>query len=175
MKALIFIVDTVFSLAVYVFLLRFLLQLVRADFRNPIAQAVLQLTNWLVRPLRRVLPPLGQLDTASLVATALVQLLATAITFWLLTGVWSPASPLLIGALRQLAIAAIQLYTFILVGYALLSFVAPGAPSPAVHLLGSLAEPLLRPVRRLLPAMAGLDLSPLVVIIGLQALRLLIS
>ena len=164
MKALIFIVDTVFSLAVYVFLLRFLLQLVRADFRNPIAQAVLQLTNWLVRPLRRVLPPLGQLDTASLVATAVVQLLATAITFWLL-----------IGALRQLAIAAIQLYTFILVGYALLSFVAPDAPSPAVHLLGSLAEPLLRPVRRLLPAIAGLDLSPLVVIIGLQALRLLIS
>ena len=175
MQALIFIVDAVMSLAVYVFLLRFLLQLVRADFRNPIAQAILQLTSWLVRPLRRVLPPFGLLDTASLVAVAVVQLLATAVTFWLLTGVWSPAGPLLIGALRQLAIASIQLYTFVLFGYALLSLLTPGAPSPAVHLLGTLSAPLLRPVRRMLPAIAGLDLSPLVVIIALQALRQLIS
>jgi len=173
-NALIFVVDTVLSLLVYAFLLRLLLQLARANFRNPLAQAIVELTNWLVRPLRRVLPPLGRLDTASVAAILLLQLLATGVTFWLLAGVWSPPGPLLLAALRQLANAVLQLYTFVVLVYALLSFVAPGTPSPAIHLLGALAEPLLRPVRRLLPALAGLDLSPLVIIIGLQALRLLI-
>lgn len=175
MQALIFVIDTLFTLAVYVFLLRFLLQLARADFRNPLAQAILQLTGWLVTPLRRILPPIGKIDTASLVAVGAVQLVATTVTFWLLAGVWGPAAPLLVLALRQLTVAVLQLYTFVVFLYALLSFVAPGVYSPAVQLLAALAEPLLQPVRRLLPAVAGLDLSPLAVIIGLQALRLLLA
>ena len=90
MDALIFIVDSLLTLAVYAFLLRLLLQLSRADFRNPIAQAVLRLTSWLVLPLRKLLPPLGRLDTASLVAVLLAQVAATAVVFMMLTGVAMP-------------------------------------------------------------------------------------
>jgi YggT family protein len=174
MDALIFIVDSLLTLAVYAFLLRLLLQLSRADFRNPIAQAVLRLTSWLVLPLRKLLPPLGPLDTASLVAVLLVQVAATAVVFVLLTGVAMPLGPLLISAVRDLVVATIQLYTVAIVVYALLSFIAPGTYSPAVGLLSSLCNPLLEPVRRVLPPLGGLDFSPLVLILALQALKILI-
>jgi YggT family protein len=174
MDALIFIVDSLLTLAVYAFLLRLLLQLSRADFRNPIAQAVLRLTSWLVLPLRRVLPPLGRIDTASLVAVLLAQVAATAVVFVMLTGVAMPLGPLLVNAARDLIVATIQLYTVAIVVYALLSFIAPGTYSPAVGLLSSLCNPLLQPVRRVLPPIGGLDFSPLVLILALQALKILI-
>lgn len=174
MDALIFIVDSLLTLAVYAFLLRLLLQLSRADFRNPIAQAVLRLTSWLVLPLRRVLPPLGRIDTASLVAVLLAQVAATAVVFVMLTGVAMPLGPLLVNAVRDLIVATIQLYTVAIVVYALLSFIAPGTYSPAVGLLSSLCNPLLQPVRRVLPPIGGLDFSPLVLILALQALKILI-
>jgi YggT family protein len=174
MDALIFIVDSLLTLAVYAFLLRLLLQLSRADFRNPIAQAVLRLTSWLVLPLRRVLPPLGRVDTASWVAGLLAQVAATAVVFVMLTGVAMPLGPLLVNAARDLIVATIQLYTVAIVVYALLSFIAPGTYSPAVGLLSSLCNPLMQPVRRVLPPIGGLDFSPLVLILALQALKILI-
>jgi len=175
MDALIFIVDSLLTLAVYAFLLRLLLQLARADFRNPIAQAVLRLTNWLVLPLRKVLPPIGRVDTASLVAVLIAQLAATGVVFLMLTGTAMPLGPLLLAAARQAIVAAIQLYTVAIIVYALLSFVAPGTYSPAVGLLSSLCNPLLHPVRRVLPPIGGLDFSPLLVILALQALKILIT
>lgn len=175
MDALTFIVDSVLTLAVYAFLLRLLLATVRADFRNPLAQSILSLTNWLVMPLRRVLPPVGRVDTASVVALLAVQFVATIVMFRLLSGALLPFVPLVVAGLRGLAVAAIKLYTVMVFAYALLSFIAPGAHSPAVGLLASLCEPLLAPLRRWLPAAGGLDFSPLVAIIALQALRLLIT
>lgn len=174
MEALVFIVDSVFTLAVYAFLLRLFLQLSRGDFRNPLSQAVVRLTNWLVLPLRRVLPPLGKVDTASLVSAYVVQVAAVAAVFVLSTGVVMPVPTLLWVSLKQAVIASLQLYTVAMVVYALLSLVAPGTHSPAVGFLGSLCEPILRPVRRVLPPMAGLDFSPAVVVIGLLALKILI-
>jgi YggT family protein len=76
-----FVVDSVLNLAVFAFLLRFLLPLARADMRNPVSQAILSLTSWLVLPLRRILPPMGRVDTASLVALLAVQFAATLIMF----------------------------------------------------------------------------------------------
>jgi YggT family protein len=175
MDALTFIVDSVLTLAVYAFLLRFLLAIVRADFRNPLSQAILTLTNWLVLPLRRVLPPIGRVDTASVVALLVVQLVATLVMFRLLAGAMIPFVPLIVASLRELAVSTIQLYTIMVFVYALLSFIAPGTYSPVVGLLASLCEPLLAPLRRLLPVAGGLDFSPLVAIIGLQALRILIT
>jgi YggT family protein len=174
-EALHFVVDSVLTFAVYSFLLRFLLQLARADFRNPLAQAILALTNWLVLPLRRILPPLGRVDTASVVALLAVQIGAALILFRLQTGVLFPFVPLLVASMRMLLSSVLLLYTVLIFIYVLLSFVAPGVRSPATGLLASLCEPLLAPLRRLLPAVGGLDLSPLVAIIGLQALRLLIT
>jgi YggT family protein len=177
MEAIIFIVRTLLQvLLVTVFLLRVLLPLVRADSRNQLSQAVIRLTNPLVLPLRRVLPPAGKVDTASIVALLIVQIAATA-TLWLLRAYpWadSPAEFMHIVLLSLLA-TIVQFYTFALLLYVLLSWVAPGTYSPASALLTSLCEPLLRPVRRIIPPLAGIDFSALFVIVGLQALYIAIS
>jgi YggT family protein len=175
MDAVVFLVDSVLTFAVYAFLLRVLLQLVRADFRNPLAQAVLALTSWLVLPLRKLLPPIGRFDTASLVALLAVQLAATLVLVRLQRGELAPFLPLALAALRSLALSTLLLYTVLIFVYALLSFVAPGVRSPAASLLAALCEPILRPIRRALPIVGGLDFSPLVAIVGLQALRILIA
>jgi YggT family protein len=175
MDALVFVIDSVLTFLVYAFLLRVLLPLVRADFRNPLSQAILALTSWLVHPLRRVLPPAGRLDTASVVALLAVQVVATLVLFRLQAGVLPPLVPLMLAALRSLVLSVLLLYTVLIFIYALLSFVAPGVRSPATALLASLCEPLLMPLRRLLPIVGGLDFSPLVAIVALQALRLLIT
>lgn len=175
MDALVFLVDSLLTFLVYAFLLRVLLQLARADFRNPLAQAVLSLTNWLVMPLRRVLPPVGRFDTASFIALFAVQLTATLILFRMRTGALYPWVPLAVEALRALALSTALLYTVLIFIYALLSFVAQGARSPATALLAMLCEPVLGPLRRVLPVLGGIDFSPLVAIVGLQALRILIA
>jgi len=175
MDALTFVLDSVLSLAVFAFLLRFLLPVVRADFRNPLSQAVLSLTNWLVLPLRRILPPMGRVDTASLIALVAMQLLATFLLFRLRVGALIPFVPLVIAGLTSLAISTIRLFQVLIFVYALLSFIAPGTYSPVAGLLSSLCEPLLRPLRRVLPVIGGLDFSPLVALIGLQALLILIT
>lgn len=175
MDALHFVVDSVLTFAVYAFLLRLLLQLARADFRNPLSQAVLTLTNWLVMPLRRVVPAVGRFDTASLLALLFVQLAATLIVDRLF---WSgpPHSPgvLAIAALLTLIVTTIWLYIVVIAIFALLSFIAPRTYSPAVGILASLCEPLLTPLRRILPVVAGIDFSPLVAIVLLRALLFLI-
>lgn len=172
MQAIIFIVRTLLQvLLVTVFLLRVLLPLARADSRNQLSQAVIRLTNPLVMPLRRLLPPIGKVDTASIVALVIVQIAATA-TLWLLRaypGVYTPSQFMYIVALSLVG-TILQFYTFALVLYVLLSWIAPGTYSPAAALLSSLCEPLLRPIRRLIPPLAGIDFSALFVIIGLQAL-----
>ena len=175
MDAIYFLFDAVLTFAVYAFMLRLLLQLVRADFRNPLCQAVLALTSWLVAPLRRVLPPIGRLDTASLVALVLVQLAAIAILIKLRYGVLFPIGSLVAGTFQALAVSAILLYTVMIFVSALLSFFAPAAYSPATRILDGLCEPVLRPIRAIVPVVGGLDFSPLVALVGLQALRLLIA
>jgi len=175
MNALIFIVDSLLMLVVFAFLLRLLMQLARADFRNPFAQAVVRATNWLVLPLRRVLPPVGRFDTASLVAILLVQLARKTLVAVIILGTLPSLLPLLQSAVLDLCLTVIQFYTFAIIIYALLSFVAPGTYNPAAALLGALCEPLLGPIRRVIPPLGGLDLSPVFVLIGLQALRILIA
>jgi YggT family protein len=177
MDAVIFIVRTLLQvLLVTVFLLRVLLPLVRADSRNQLSQAVIRMTNPLVLPLRRVLPPMGKFDTASLVALLIVQIAATA-TLWLLgayQGVFTPAQFFRV-ALLDLILVVLHFYFFVLLLYVLLSWVAPNTYSPGAALVSSLCEPLLRPIRRIIPPLGGMDLSALFLMIGLQALVILIT
>lgn len=173
MAALLFILDALLTLVVVAFLLRLLMPVVRADFRNPIGQAVLQLTNPLVMPLRRLLPPVGRVDVASVAALLVVQLAKTAV-LRLVAGAGLALLPLAGGALRDLAGTVLQFYFVIVLVYALLSWVAPGNYGPGPQLLGRLCEPLLAPLRRVVPPIGGLDLSALFVLIGLQALQILL-
>ena len=173
MAAVLFILNALLTLVVVAFLLRALMPLVRADFRNPLGQAVLQFTDPLVRPLRRVLGPAGRVDVASIVAVLLVQFASTAL-LTLVAGAGFTFTVTLVAALRMLAQTVLSLFSVALLAYVVLSWIAPGAYSPATRMLGALCEPLLRPVRRVIPPIAGLDLAPVFVLIGLQALQLVL-
>jgi YggT family protein len=172
MSALIFILDSLLTLAVFIFLARLLLQWVRADFRNPIAQAVVRLTNPLILPLRRVLPPIGKVDTASVVAVVLVASIKVAILAALtIYGSPGPEQWIRYVAL-ELVSALLSTYLYAVILYALLSLIAPGGYSPLQSVLASVCEPVLRPFRRLIPPIAGIDFSPLWVILISKALLL---
>lgn len=173
MAALYFILDALLTLVVVAFLLRLLLPVVRADFRNPIGQAVLQFTNPLVMPLRKLLSPAGRVDVATVVALLIVQLAKTALLM-LVAGVGLASVPLALGSLRDLARTVLQFYFVAVLLHALLSWVAPGSYSPGAQLLSRLCEPLLSPLRRIVPPIGGLDFSALFVLIGLQALQILL-
>ena len=173
-EVLVFLVDTLFSLLFFVFLLRLLLQWARADFRNPLSQAILRLSNWLIMPLRRVLPPVGRVDTASVVAVLLVALAQVA-ALALVRGFGLP------DGLDWLRLAALEIvrttlwvYFWAIFIYAMLSMVAPGTYSPASSLLEALCEPILGPIRRTVPSLGGLDLSPLWAGIAIQVLLILL-
>jgi YggT family protein len=170
MNAIHYIVETLLSLTVFVFLLRLLLQWSRADFRNQLAQAVVKITNPLVLPLRRVLPPVGKVDTASVVAVILVAFIEEAILLVLRGYIGLDPFYLARAVVLRIIIVLITTYLYAIVIYALLSFVAPGNYSPMNSILTSLCEPVLRPFRRFIPPIGGLDLSPLWACILLGAL-----
>lgn len=171
---LVFLVDTFFSLLFFVFLLRLLLQWARADFRNPLSQAIVRLSNWLIMPLRRALPPIGRVDTASIVAVLLVAVAQVAA----LSLVRGFGVPDVLDLLRLAALEVVRttlwVYFWAIFVYALLSMLAPGSYSPALSILESLCEPVLAPIRRTLPSIGGLDLSPLWAGIGIQVLLILL-
>jgi YggT family protein len=176
MRAIIFVVGALLQLVVTIFLLRVLLPLARADARNQLSQAVIRLTNRVVLPLRKLLPPVGKVDTASVVALVVMQLIATGILCWLRQYPWVLTPPqFFLVALGSLLGTILMFYTFALVLYVLLSWVAPGTYSPASALVSSLCEPLLKPVRRVIPPLGGIDFSALFVIIALQALYIAIG
>lgn len=173
MQAVLFLIDTAFSLYLMVVILRLWLQLVRADFYNPFSQFVVKATNPLVLPLRRAIPSLGSLDTATLLLAYGIMLAKLVVLQLLQSGQvqWVPS---LIFSVIFLLKEIFTLLFWILVIRALLSWFSQGR-SPVEYVMHQLTEPLLRPVRRILPPMGGLDLSVLVVLIGLQFLNILFS
>ena len=174
MSAITFIVETLLSLALFVVLARLMLQWTRADFRNPLCQAVVRITNPLILPLRRVLPPIGKLDTASVVAVLLVAALDVACIFALHgIGVPGPATWIRV-VLTEIARTLLWTYLAGVFIYTLLSLIAPGGYSPLQSVLTTLCDPVLRPIRRLIPTVAGLDLSPMWAIIAIYAILIVI-
>jgi len=172
-NALFYLISTLFEVYLWIVMLRMILQVVRADFYNPISQLIWQLTQPLVRPLQRVLPKVGPYDSAAaLVLLVVAVAYVYAATALLGLGV-NPLEALWF-ALLKLLVLALNLYTFALVVQAILSWVGPGVNNPAGSILWSINEPLLRPVRRVIPPFSGLDLSPLLVIVLLQFVKLLI-
>lgn len=174
MDALIYLIETLLSLCLIAVLLRLLLQWSRADFRNPLARSIVHLTNPIIVPLRRLLPSIGRLDTASCVAAAVFALLQVSVR-WLLAGLGPPPALLWLElAALEILRTALWIYFFAIVSYAMLSLIAPGTYSPAQGLLVSLCEPALRPFRRLIPPLGGIDFSPLWACIIIQMLLILL-
>ena len=152
-------------------LLRLYMQYQRVPFGNPVGRFVFALTDWLILPLRRVLPPIRRIDTASLVAAYLVQLLQVGI-LWLVAGRGGAALiPLL--AVFELLRLVISALTALVIVYAVLSWV--NADTPIADVIDRLCAPLLRPWRRLIPLIGGIDLSPLAFLVVLQIVSIALS
>jgi YggT family protein len=174
MRVLYFVVNTLLVLYQVVVLLRLLMQLTRADFRNPVARAIVQLTDPLVLPLRRVLPPLRRIDTASVVAVLLVAMLKVGVLQMLLIQALPGLQTLLRGTLFDIIDIVLKTYLYSMILNAILSFVAQGNYSPAQSILASICNPVLKPIRKYIPSPAGLDLSPLWACIAIQVLLMIV-
>lgn len=172
-NALFFLVDTLLNLYLMVVMLRFWLQAARADFYNPLSQFIVKATNPLLIPLRRVIPSLGKLDTASIVLILLVGLAKITVLFMFSGQPFMPLT-LLNGALLVVLKEAMSLLFWVLIIRAILSWFSQGR-NPMEYVLHQLTEPLLAPVRKVVPPIGGLDLSVLIVLIGLQFLQVLLQ
>lgn len=168
-EALVYIIQTLGSLYLLVVLLRFLLQLVRADFYNPLSQFIVRVTQPLLRPMRRVIPGFGGVDLASLVLALLIQLALMAVVLMLLGENPLNGFPaLLVWAVLGIASLLLKVLFFALLISVILSWVAPGSYNPGAQLITQLTEPVLAPFRRLLPNLGGLDISPIFAFIAIH-------
>ncbi|HEX7048067.1 MAG TPA: YggT family protein [Gammaproteobacteria bacterium] len=171
-SAILFLVNTLLGLYGMVVLLRFLLQLVRADFYNPLSQFVVKATNPLLRPLRRAIPGAFGIDFAALLLFYLVALITIALLA-AIAGVSLPVLWLLGYAVLKCVLLVLQLYFLTILVQAILSWVRPGW-SPVSAVLHAINAPLLRPFQKIIPPLGGIDLSPLFAIILLQFLTFLV-
>ena len=164
---------TVFSIGIGLLWIRFLLQLVHADFYNPIAQVVVKITSPVLNPLRQILPKSKNWDIAALVLIVLLQLLSMTLMS-IINGQGSlPPLLLVFGAVFQLMFLITEFYFWLLIISIVLSWISPGY-SPFGALISQLAEPVLAPFRRLLPPLGGLDLSPIVAFLTIQVVQILL-
>jgi YggT family protein len=167
-----YLIQTLLSLYLLAMLLRFLLQLARADFYNPICQFLVKVTNPLVIPLRKVIPGFAGLDMASLLLALLLQL-AGIVALLLINGLGLP-NILLLLAWSALGVVGllVNIYFFALLAMIILSWIAPQSRNPAVFLLFQITEPVMAPFRKALPAMGGMDFSPILVFILINVIQI---
>jgi len=167
-------VDTLGTLYIMAVLLRFLLQVSKADFYNPITQVIVRITDPVVQIFRRIIPGIAGIDFSSLVAALLLE--CAAITGMLLiSGNSLPAfGAILTWSIAGLISMVLNIYFWTLLISIISSFIAPFSGHPALVLVRQLTEPVMAPFRRILPPMGGLDLSPIFVFLALQILRILL-
>lgn len=167
------ILDPLIGLYILTFALRLGMQWVRADFRNPVVQFVLNITNPLVMPFKRFMPPIYKIDTATLVVYVLLCWAAMGILSALECAVTPDVFTLFgLGLMYGLRLL-LSTYTIVILGHVILSWISQGGHNPSIAiisgLLSALARPVLMPVQKIIPPIAGFDLSPIFVLIALQA------
>lgn len=139
---------------------------------NPIGLYLMPLTNWLVMPLRKLIPSLGRVDSACLVGAYLI-VMAKVVLIGLLLGSFPPIVSLLIGSALELIGLVLSILVILIIANVILSWVGRG--SPMQYLLAEVLNPLLAPIKRILPSMGPLDLSPLVLLIAVQITQIVLS
>lgn len=179
------IINTLFDLYILLVLLRFLLQMLRADFYNPVSQFIVRATNPPLRPLRRAIPSIGGQDTGSIVlclAVIYIKFLilrAMSITMVPIGSVSAPIGAVSYGGLAVMSIAdlvslTLTVFLVAVIVKVVLSWINPGAYNPMIGLVDRIASPVLRPVQRLIPPLGGLDLSPLFASLALLVIKMLV-
>lgn len=172
------IVYSLMSLFLVIVILRFLLQLVRADFYNPVSQAIVKITMPLLKPLRKVIPSVMGIDTASVVLIVLVQLLASVLLAIIMGAggiILNPLPLILWGIVGALTIVS-SIFFWSMIISIVGSFIAPFSHHPLLLLANQIINPLAAPIRKLLPPLGGvLDLSPIIILLGLKVVDILIG
>lgn len=166
--ALSYLIGTVFSIYILFVTLRFLLQTVRADSYNPISQFLLTVTNPPLRILRRVIPGFAGIDLSSIVLMVSLKAVELTVTSFLAYGAFISFAALIVLSIAELLTLIIYIFMFVVFVQVILSWVGAGLYNPVIILLYNLSEPLLRPARRLLPPIHGIDFSPILVLVFLQ-------
>ncbi len=173
-NAIVFIVNTLAQLYLFVMLLRLWLPWFGADFRNPIAQAILKLTSPVVVPVRRIVPPVGKLDTATVLVAFIIQYL-TIVILLMIMGHSAGFAAIAITTLVNLVLLSLRLFTFAIIVRVILSWIAPAGYNPALAIIHTLTDRILRPFQRIIPPLGGLDLSPLFAIVLLMAVTIVVA
>jgi YggT family protein len=168
----IFLVQVLFGAYILVVMLRFILQLVKADFYNPVSQFIVKLTSPALKYIRRVIPGLGGIDLAAIVLMWTLKSIELAI---IVTLAGLPFSYMVFAwAVPELIKLAFNVFIFSILIQVILSWINPGAYNPATALISYIVEPILRPARKIIPHLGGLDLSPMLTLIGLYLLQMLL-
>jgi len=167
-----FLLDVAVGLLAGACLLRLYMQYQRIPFGNPVGRFLFALTDWLILPLRRVLPSVGRWDTASIVGAYLLELAQYGLLWLLAGGAWAGAAVPLLALFGLFRLVLSSLMVLIIV-YAILSWVR--SDSPIYDVIDRLCAPLLRPLRKLIPLAGGIDLSPLALIVLLQVALIVVS
>jgi len=168
-----YLIDAVFGLYLIAVMLRFLLQLVRANFHNPICQFLVKITNPPLVPLRRIIPGFKGVDVASLFLLFAIQLAAILLKLLIIGKTFSLVVIIPI-AIADLLSLTLNIFMVAILVQVVLSWVGQGVHNPITTTIYSLTEPVLRPVRRLLPPIAGMDLSPLVVLLSIPLIKMMV-
>jgi len=172
--AAVYVLQSLGSLYLLIVLLRFVLQLVRANFYNPLCQFVVKATQPLLKPLRRIIPSIFGLDMSSLVLAILVQLALMALTLLLTYGTTGNPLQLFIWSIIGVTALFLKIFFFALIISVILSWVAPGSHNPGAELVNQICEPALAPFRKILPNLGGLDLSPIFAFLALKLIDMLV-
>jgi YggT family protein len=170
----VFLISTLFGLYILAFMLRLILQMVRADFYNPVSRFIVKITNPPLKPLRRIIPGFAGIDMASVIVMLTLQMLE----FFIVTLLRNFPAPDILGLILYASVELVSLgfyvFLFSIFILALLSWINPGQYNPISNLLQQITEPVLRPARKLLPPMSGMDLSPMLAMVGLWLIKLLL-
>ena len=160
---------------ILIVVLRFLLQLVRADFYNPLSQFIVRATNPILLPLRKVIPGFLGIDVASVVLALALQMIAFQLLGFITGQGTYPIVSLIIASFYKLIILVLNIYFFSFIIMVVISWIAPHNHNPVISLISSITEPVLSPIRRVIPSMGGLDFSVMIAMLGIVIIKILLG
>jgi len=169
-----YLIGTLLDLYITAVMLRVLLQLARADFYNPVCQFLVKLTNPALVPLRRLIPAIGRLDTAAVVLMLALEIFGVWVVSRIASQPLGPAEIVMFSVTKLMA-TLLMTYFFLIIAAVILSWVGGQMRHPVIPLVFQLTEPVMRPIRRVIPPIAGMDLSPVFALIGIRFLLLLLG
>ncbi|TDV60548.1 YggT family protein [Pseudomonas sp. LP_7_YM] len=169
--ATIFVIQTLISLYLTIVLLRFVLQLVKANFYNPLSQFAVRATQPLLKPIRRVVPSVFGLDTSSLLLAIVIQALLMAFVLMMTYGTIGDVPHLLMWSIIGVTSLLLKIFWVAMIIMVIVSWIAPGSHNPAAELAYQISEPILAPFRRIIPNLGGMDISPIFAFLAIQVLQ----